>query len=206
MVDLLGFEPYYIVMALCSNDNWSSTNSRKKSRIDEVRQNRTGVVNEIGLCRKLALKQNFYFDLVVGPTTRYKNGDFKKYEFFSLDEEVLFHIDYDTVDSKSIEELNNGKFMFWHLSKYSISGSDSLTDLFIYLPNPPKIKFTYSLCITDEKFTSVQIIKEFNSENVWETVGLNFSQLKENQRFAIRLKTETPFTGDKKNAVMFKKI
>lgn len=152
-------------------------------------------------------KQNFYYDLLVGPSIHYKNNEVKHYYFYSFDNEQLFHIDYDSIDNKPIEEINKGKFIFWHLNQYSTSESDSLkTELFIYLPNPPHIRFKYSLCITDNLYNVRQVIKDFNSDNIWETFTLNFSKLHEGEMFSIRLKTSTPFTNDNKNSTMFKKL
>lgn len=155
----------------------------------------------------ISLIQYSYHGLRVGPSIKYKYGDVKQYYFYSLDKEQLINIDYDSISDKSIEQINDGKFIFWHTYKYSTAESDSLiTDLFIYLPNPPSIKFKYSLCIVDNAYDVKSVVKEFNSGDIWETCTLDYSFLKSNQFFAIRLRTETPFGDDKRNSTMFKKL
>jgi antitoxin component YwqK of YwqJK toxin-antitoxin module len=152
-------------------------------------------------------KQNFYHDLLVGPSIHYKNNEVKQYYFYSFDNEQLLTIDYDSIDNKPIDDINDGKFIFWHLNKYSTSESDSLqTELFIYLPNPPNIRFKYSLCITDKVFNVRKVIRDFDSENIWEKITLNFLLLHQGETFSIRLKTSTPFTNDRKNSTMFKSL
>jgi hypothetical protein len=75
-------------------------------------------------------------------------------------------------------------------------------ELFLYLPNPPKLNFKYSLCIIDNKYDIKQTVKEFATNISWDTVNLEYSILKTNESFAIKLTVD----NDDKPAVMFKRL
>lgn len=96
----------------------------------------------------LVESQNRYYDLRVGPSIQYKAKNVSQYYFYSFDNDELFDINYDSIDGKRIDELNGNSFFFWHVSPFHTSESDKeLTDIFLYLPNPPKLNFLYSICI-----------------------------------------------------------
>jgi len=151
--------------------------------------------------------QNIYFDLRVGPSIEYKNKQISQYYFYSLENKELLHIDYGSIQGKKTEQLNDTTFFFWHLNDYSTSESNvPKTDLFLYLPNPPKLQFKYSLCIIDNKYDIKQTIKEFPSNKSWDIVNLDYLVLKTGEFFAIRLTVDNEFDNDDRIANMFKRL
>ena len=151
--------------------------------------------------------QNIYFDLRVGPSIEYKNKQVGKYYFYSLENKELVHINYDSVKGKRIEQLNDTSFFFWHYNDYStIESSKPKTDLFIYLPNPPMFNFQYSLCIITNKYDTRHTIKEFTQNKSWEVINLDYSMLRADESFAIKLTVDNEFDNDDGIATMFKRL
>lgn len=154
---------------------------------------------------KITEKQNYYYDLLTGPSQSFKNGKISNYAFYSLDNELLFTLDYDK--TKKIEKINNKSYFFWSINKYTTTTSpDPLNELFIYLPNPPLLNLRYSLCIIDKAYTVLKVVKEFDSALYWEKTDLNFSGLKPTEMFALRLNIENAMDDPADIAVMFKKL
>jgi antitoxin component YwqK of YwqJK toxin-antitoxin module len=56
--------------------------------------------------------QNLYYDLRVGQSIEYKQGRINQYYFYSLENKELLHIDYDSIQGKKIEQLNDTSFFF----------------------------------------------------------------------------------------------
>lgn len=102
------------------------------------------------------------------------------------------------------------KIFFWNLNKYRTTASQQpFTELFIYLPNPPKLNLRYSLCIIDNVYTVLKVVKEFDTTKYWETVKLDYTELKPSEMYALRLNIENKL--DDKNdpddiAILFKKL
>jgi antitoxin component YwqK of YwqJK toxin-antitoxin module len=59
---------------------------------------------------KIERLQYQYYDLKVGPSIHYKNGEVSDFYFYSLDNEELMHINYDSIKSKTLEQINNNRF------------------------------------------------------------------------------------------------
>ena len=151
--------------------------------------------------------QNFYYDLIVGPSLEYKDGNLSKYIFYSLDKKELISIDYDTIQGKSIEQLNNYEFFFWNIINFNTSQSNNpQKELFVYLPNPPKLNFKYSLCIIDNAYKIKQTIKEFNTDSYWDTVTLDYDKLTNNYMYALKLTVESETDDNYRIETMFKKL
>lgn len=158
----------------------------------------TGEISEI---------QNIYFDLRVGALIEYKKKEVNQYFFYSLENKELLHINYDSVKAKRIEQLNDTSFFFWHYNDYSTSESITpKTELFIYLPSPPKFNFQYSLCIINNKYDIRQTIKEFAKNKSWEVINLDYSILRADESFAIKLTVDNEFDSDDRIATMFKRL
>ena len=85
----------------------------------------------------------YYYDLTVGPILYYnKSGDPKRYFFSNLQDETILHVNYENwTGIASIVES---------CIKYSVNTIkyDTLKKLrvFIYLMEPPKLSFKYSIC------------------------------------------------------------
>ena len=152
-------------------------------------------------------KQNFYYNLRVGPSFTLKKGKPSQYYFYSLENKELLHIDYDSIQGKRIEQLNDTSFFFWHLNNFISSESkEQQTELFLYLPNPPRLNFKYSLCIIDDAYIVKQIAKEFNSDKSWDVITLDYQSLKNGYKYAIKLTVDDEFDNDDGIATMFKKL
>jgi hypothetical protein len=154
---------------------------------------------------KITEKQNYYYDLVTGHSQSFINGKISNYAFYSLDNEILFTLDYDK--PKKIEDINKNSYFFWNINNYKTTASqDQFSELFIYLPNPPKLNLRYSLCIIDKDYTVSKVVKEFNSSMYWEKTDLNYAGLKPTEMFALRLNIENAMDDPADIAVMFKKL
>ncbi len=166
-----------------------------------------GEIKKYDSIGKVVETQNIYFDLRVGPSIEYKNNEVSQYYFYSLEDKELLHINYDSVKGKKIEQLNDTSFFFWHYVDYSTSESRKpKTDLFIYLPNPPKFNFQYSLCIINNKYDIRQTIKEFKHNKSWEEINLDYSMLRGAESFAIKLTVNNKYDNDDGKAIMFKRL
>lgn len=155
----------------------------------------------------ISITETFYYDLHVGPSIEYKNGKVTSYGFYSFENKELLHIDYDSVKGKKIEQLNDKRFFFYHYNNYTdIISSKPQTELFIYLPKPPGFNFQYSLCIVNNKFIIRQTIKEFKHDKSWEEINLDYSMLKADESFAVKLTVDNEFDNDDKIATMFKRL
>jgi hypothetical protein len=155
----------------------------------------------------ISCTQNMYFDLRVGPTIEYKNGIVNQYYFYSLENKELLHIDYDSVEGKGIEEITDTTLFFWHSYDYSTSDSkETKTDLFIYLPNPPGCNFQYSICVVNREYEIKEIVKEFKPYQHFDKIYLDYSSLKTDETFAIKLTVDNKFDKDDRMATMFKRL
>jgi hypothetical protein len=151
--------------------------------------------------------QNYYYGLIVGPTLEYKDGNLSKYIFYSFDKKELISIDYDTIQGKSIEHLNNYEFFFWNIINFNTSQSNKpQKELFVYLPNPPTLNLKYSLCIIDNAYKIKQTIKEFNTDTNWDTVTLEYDKLNNNYMYALKLTVESETDDKDRIETMFKKL
>jgi len=152
-------------------------------------------------------KQSFYYGLRVGPSIEYKKGQISQYYFYSLENKELLHINYDSIQGKRIDQLNDTSFFFWHLSDYSAYKSqDRRTELFVYLPNPPKLNFKYSLCIIDNAYHIKTVVKEFVPIANWDVISIDYPNLKTGEIYAIKLSVDDEFDNDNRIATMFKKL
>lgn len=152
--------------------------------------------------------QYFYYDLPCGSSINYKEGKPTSYQFNSIEYKELFSIDYNAGKNNRISQINNSDFFFWNLKNYFTSISDSAKfELFVYLPNPPKLNFEYSLCIITDTYAVIKVLEDYSTNSPWETTSLNFSTLQKGQSFALRLSVENEFDStDTRKAVLFKKI
>ena len=180
-------------------------NGRPETKINYENGKINGELIVYDTTGKITEKQNYYYDLVTGPSQSFKNGKISNYAFYSLDNELLFTLDYDK--PKKIEKINNNSYFFWSINKYTTTTSpDPLNELFIYLPNPPLLNLRYSLCIIDKAYTVLKVVKEFDSALYWEKTDLNYAGLKPAEMLALRLNIENAMDDPADIAVMFKKL
>jgi hypothetical protein len=110
-------------------------------------------------------------DYDYGARMKYKKNEIEDYSFYSLDNKLLFHISYDSVKQKKITDLEHN-FFFYNQSEYQLMDSthllsQSFKDYFIYLPNPPKFKFEYSLVVIDSSLKVKREISKFSTKSPW---------------------------------------
>jgi hypothetical protein len=133
----------------------------------------------------LVSQQYFFYGIVCGQSVKYRHNEPSQYWFYSLDNNELFFIDYDSVKSQRIESLQKG-FIYFNLYQkaQNIFLENPQREYLLYLINPPKFRFTYSLCRVDSNLKFIRDVLKFNSNEPW----VKF-QIFENDRnnYAIRL-------------------
>jgi hypothetical protein len=117
-------------------------------------------------------RQYYYYDLVVGPRIKYKNGFPKSYKFYSLENELLFHINYDSVYGNTIDELQKSFFYFnkreYEENENPLSRNNAVvSEYFIYIMAPPRFNFEYDLVDIDSSYKVKSIVKRFKGDRPW---------------------------------------
>ncbi len=147
------------------------------------------------------VQKNFYFyGIRVGNCIDYHNNKDSVYRFYSLDNNMLLYITYDSLSrSKKITEITDGFFFFFKrdFAEFSSSKVDNRkTEYFIYTPNPPIYNFRYSLVIADSIYDEVDEINNFEQNTPWSVFYLedSLSNLK-NKGYALRLKVSDSING-----------
>lgn len=145
-----------------------------------------------------------YYGLKVGESIRYRHGRPSVYQFYSFDNKLIFDINYDSVGTKKITDLQEDFFFF---TIRSFSPGDNLTDkrseLFLYLPTPPNYQFKYSLVSVDEKFEVKKEIKFFPIDERWAIYELPVD-IDKGTKLSLRLQIVDP--NSPRNAALFKII
>src|SRR5579875_2587409 len=90
---------------------------------------------------RLERKTYMYDNLRVGPTIEYRNEKIKEYYFYSFDGELLYELNYDSLQKKRIIDISRDYFILKLLgSNSSIDGNvetEGLKTFLIYLLNVP---------------------------------------------------------------------
>ena len=150
----------------------------------------------------------YYFGLRVGGSKNFENNLLKSYSFYSLDNKLLFRIDYDSIKYKKISQLES-KFFFFNKSSYriidSLNFSRSKNECFLYLPNPPKFNFEYSLVLIDSLYHVKRELRKISNYLPWEVFEIPDISGEGNSNIAIQLiiKDTNMVVGD---AYLLKKI
>jgi antitoxin component YwqK of YwqJK toxin-antitoxin module len=163
----------------------------------------TKIYNKQGSLEK---EQYFYYGLQVGSSIQYANETPKQYFFYSFDDALLFHLDYDSIGSKRIDELQE-KFFFFRkkdLQLFDFKSNEHKVEYFIYLISPPKYKFTYSLCQIDSSFKVLETMQTFDSGRMWETFLVDPTKQTGETFLALRLRIEDQINGA--DMTTFKKL
>ena len=181
------------------------TNGRIKLKMNYSDGKANGNLYVYDSTGELQLTQIKYYDVRVGPSIEYKENRISKYYFYSFGNIELIHIDYDSINKSQIAQLNDSTFFFWNILEFSTPDSKTpRTNLFLYLPNPPKINFKYSICILGANYRIKEILQEFNDGESFSEFELDFGQLKDDETFAIRLVIDNTLNDE--TITMFKKI
>lgn len=162
-----------------------------------------GVTNFFDSTGLRTYTQENYYGLNFGRKITYNKEGVKKFDFYSFDNELLFSIDYDSLKKNKITSIQNDFFFYneeWF--KYlSDSDNKSRKEYFIYLPNPPKFRFEYSVVEIDNHFNVLSEPIFINKPNGWTTFSISKY---ESQKFAIRLVVNDSVNNDV--FTMFKKL
>jgi hypothetical protein len=166
---------------------------------------KNGVVKFFDSTGAILSEQFYYYGLLAGPSTDFKNGEPSEYYFNSLDNIPLFYLNYDSIVGKEIETIQH-RFFFYNVYDKSdiITHSNPRREFLLYLISPPKFRFSYSLCIIKDKFEIVEEIKTFDNSKVWDTFAIDKTTLKMSEQFAIRLTVNDDI--NKRAIEMFKRI
>ncbi len=139
-------------------------------------------------------QKDFHFHGIrVGPVLEYNSGALTQYYFNSFDNNKLVDIIY---DSLSHETLLNHQKSFFFIQKRTfdefINDDQTLSEkceYFIYLPNPPKFRFSYSLVVINNNYEVVQDIRKLkNADMPWVVFDLEKDITKKvNRNYAVEL-------------------
>lgn len=152
-------------------------------------------------------KENFYYNIRVGESINYKDKNVSQYNFFSLDGDLLFYLNYDSIRNRKITEYKKS-FFFFHKRKYANFSSgpltDSLTEVFLYMPSPPLFNFSYYLVRIDSSFQKENVIQHLNNSEPWIVIDNLKVDLDEKFYYAIKLNIIDSSNGDE--ITMYKKL
>ncbi|RYZ22583.1 MAG: hypothetical protein EOO16_08465 [Chitinophagaceae bacterium] len=118
---------------------------------------------------EVVLRKNFYYDLPCGSEIEYRENTIRKYSFFSLENELLFELDYDSIQRREIHEAVSG-FFFFRVEDIDVIGNgldENAKRIFLYLLAPPSYDFRYSIVKLKPDGTSGPIVHSFDSTMGW---------------------------------------
>ena len=137
----------------------------------------------------LSRKDYYYYGLRVGNCTEYQNNKIKYYRFNSLENGILFFLDYDSIKGRKLPELQSG-FFFYHQGEYkNFEENDSVRrkEYFLFTPNPPKFNFQYSLVIVDSTRKVLSELQQFDNTKPWTMFEHQTGTDTLNKKLAVRL-------------------
>ena len=149
----------------------------------------------------LTQEQSMYYGLKVGPIVIYENDSLSSFTFNDLNNNTLVLFDYDTIQNKAIQKINDNDWFFWHFI-YHVDA----VDLFVYTPYPPRFNFKYSLVIMNDQFEVSEVIEEFDPSKPFTITALDFGRLEEAQYYGLRIEFDNEFDNTSQPAYMFKKL
>ena len=116
---------------------------------------------------KIHYQTYYYYGLPVGPNIYYGEGGVQSYNFYSLCNERLIQIEYDSIGEKKISEIQKS-FFFFEVRRYDKFENGKIEydrpECFIYLPNPPRYNFAYSLVRIDSSYRVTDTLKNIKSD------------------------------------------
>jgi len=152
-------------------------------------------------------QEYFYYDVKVGPSITYFHGKAKVYDFYAFDNNLIYSLNYDSLQKNIIVNLGKN---FFHITKLGgvtyIDGnrrSEGL-EFSIYTLNPPKYKFDYDLVLIDSLYHVEKVIEKLESEIPF--LSFKIPNLRDgNYLYAIRLQVVDSLNS-KSDYLMFKKL
>jgi hypothetical protein len=144
-----------------------------------------------------------YYGLKVGEDVLFRDERLSVYDFYSFDNKKLLSVNYDSIGTKSITDVQQG-FFFYTKRNFLVTNSISNTkhaELFLYTPNPPNYDFKYSLVLIDDKYNVKSEIKMISTVDRWSVFEINQPNMPDS-KLALRLVINDPNVA--KSIVMFK--
>jgi hypothetical protein len=131
------------------------------------------------------ISQTFlYYGIRTGPSLEFINNQLKKYYYFSLENEPLFYLDYDSIGNKGILDLATD---FFFITQYSF-GNNLNKEYRIYNINPPKYNFQYSIVIINYQKEVLQTLKVFNDADLWHSFQIDDkNKLDSGKNYALKI-------------------
>ena len=150
-------------------------------------------------------KQYSYYGIKAGHHINFYLNAPKEYGFYSLENELLFYINYDSLKKHKITELEESYFFYNARSFSNLSESEvnRKREFFLYLLNPPKFKFEYSIVQIDSNYNVITIDKVLDNAKIWSKFSINKES--PDTISAVRLVIIDSSRNNEKNT-MFKKL
>ncbi len=119
-------------------------------------------------------KQYYYYDLKVGPSIEYVDGNVAYFSYSSLDNKILFSLNYDSLKFKRIIDLVKDYFFFYQNSYVvDIDSNKKDNEVFLYLIHPPKFDFAYSIVHVDSAYNYLSTVHNIASHKKWYTFPID---------------------------------
>ena len=143
-----------------------------------------GFVNYFDTTGNLISRNYMYYGIRLGPGLDYSNGKLLNYSYYDFDHNLLFALNYDSVQGRRIDQLQKG--FFYYLGYDVIHDDEFQKSYLLYLINPPKYRFDYSLVLVDERYQAKKIIQTFGAD----LVIAKFNTVRNNMesKYALQLK------------------
>jgi hypothetical protein len=142
--------------------------------------------------------QNFYHGLWYGHNLDYSKNELLRYTYINFESETLFDISYDSLGTKKLTETDNS-FFFYNLvdiTEYGDKGTMEKTELSVYILNPPKFNFRYSLCLLDKNSKVAEVLEEFDPAIIYTSTTYKEEDFAPGLTIALRLQGKDERTNE----------
>jgi hypothetical protein len=167
-------------------------NTKKKVEMNYINGKLDGELLSYDSIGNLKLIESYYYGIKCGNRLEIKDNGDSIYSFKSLENDLLFFLEYPKVKGKYIDQVYSN-FFFYYASA-SVIDNDYYEEpkIFIYNVYPPKFKFEYSLIQIDSSFKKIKTIYEFQGTNFFEEkyfdeMEINSIRKKSNSFIALNL-------------------
>ena len=107
--------------------------------------------------------EHYYAGIKIGAKIHYINNKLNYYQFNNLEDETILSIEYDSLKKKKLIDLYY-PLIFSRCKGDTVNDTVHLPKIFIYLPNPPKFKFEYSIVKVDKECKNPLLLHSFNKD------------------------------------------
>lgn len=127
-------------------------------------------------------KEYYYYDIKVGHEFTFSEDTLLKYSFSELTGKTLLELDYNNccinLDKTDKFSINSQKIVS---TNYGFKQNE--TEYLLYLPNPPKFEFKYSLSLLDTvKKIIVKDVRVFPTDSIWAKFSISDSSKYQNAK------------------------